>query len=88
MLEISSNIENVFYLLSASLFIIGLKQLASPATARNGNRLASIGMLIAIIITIVKYTNTNFEWIIIGFFIGGILGLVFSRYVQMNSMPQ
>ena len=88
MLEISSNIENVFYLLSASLFIIGLKQLASPATARNGNRLASIGMLIAIIITIVKYTNTNFEWIIIGFFIGGILGLVLSRYVQMTAMPQ
>jgi len=88
MLEISSNIENVFYLLSASLFIMGLKQLASPATARNGNRLASIGMLIAIIITIVKYTNTNFEWIIIGFFIGGILGLVLSRYVQMTAMPQ
>jgi NAD(P) transhydrogenase subunit beta len=87
-LEISSNIENVFYLLSASLFIIGLKRLASPATARNGNRLASIGMLIAIIITIVKYTNTNFEWIIIGFFIGGILGLVLSRYVQMTAMPQ
>ena len=88
MLEISSNIENVFYLLSASLFIIGLKQLASPATARNGNRLASVGMLIAIIITILKYTNTNFEWIIIGFFIGGILGLVLSRYVQMTAMPQ
>tara|TARA_B100001146_G_scaffold225192_1_gene247516 strand:- start:1430 stop:2827 length:1398 start_codon:yes stop_codon:yes gene_type:complete len=87
-LEISSNIENAFYLLSASLFIIGLKRLASPATARNGNRLASIGMLIAIIITIVKYTNTNFEWIIIGFFIGGILGLVLSRYVQMTAMPQ
>ena len=76
MLEISSNIENIFYLLSASLFIIGLKRLASPATARNGNRLASVGMLIAIIITILKYTNTNFEWIIIGLFIGGILVLV------------
>ena len=88
MLEISSNIENIFYLLSASLFIIGLKRLASPATARNGNRLASVGMLIAIIITILKYTNTNFEWIIIGFFIGGILGLVLSRYVQMTAMPQ
>ena len=88
MLEISSNIENIFYLLSASLFIIGLKRLASPATARNGNRLASVGMLIAIIITILKYTNTNFEWIIICFFIGGILGLVLSRYVQMTAMPQ
>jgi NAD(P) transhydrogenase subunit beta len=88
MLEISSNIENIFYLLSATLFIIGLKRLASPATARNGNRLASIGMLIAIIITIVKYTNTNFEWIILGFIIGGILGLALSRYVQMTAMPQ
>ncbi len=63
MLEISSNIENIVYLISASLFIVGLKRLASPITARNGNRLASLGMLIAIVLTILKYTDNNFEWI-------------------------
>ena len=57
MLEISSNIENVLYLISASMFILGIKRLASPATARNGNRLSSIAMLIAIIVTVLKYTT-------------------------------
>ena len=66
MLEISSNIENILYLISASMFILGIKRLASPATARNGNRLSSIAMLIAIIVTVLKYTETNLEWIILG----------------------
>ena len=88
MLEISSNIENIVYLISASLFIIGLKRLASPTTARNGNRLASLGMLIAIIVTILKYTDNNFEWIIIGIVIGGLLGIILSKYVQMTAIPQ
>ena len=61
MLEISSNIENIVYLISASLFIVGLKRLASPVTARNGNRLASLGMLIAIVLTILKYTDNNWD---------------------------
>jgi len=88
LLEISSNIENIVYLISASLFIIGLKRLASPTTARNGNRLASLGMLIAIIVTILKYTDNNFEWIIIGIVIGGLLGIILSKYVQMTAIPQ
>jgi len=88
LLEISSNIENIVYLISASLFIIGLKRLASPITARNGNRLASLGMLIAIILTILKYTDNNFEWIIIGIVIGGLLGIILSKYVQMTAIPQ
>ena len=88
MLEISSNIENIIYLISACLFIVGLKRLASPITARNGNRLASLGMLIAIVLTILKYTDNNFEWIILGIVIGGLLGIILSKYVQMTAIPQ
>ena len=88
MLDISSNIENIIYLISASLFIVGLKRLASPITARNGNRLASLGMLIAIVLTILKYTDNNFEWIILGIVIGGLLGIILSKYVQMTAIPQ
>ena len=88
MLEISSNIENIVYLISASLFIVGLKRLASPITARNGNRLASLGMLIAIVLTILKYTDNNFEWIILGIVIGGLLGIILAKYVQMTAIPQ
>ena len=88
MLEISSNIENILYLISASMFILGIKRLASPATARNGNRLSSIAMLIAIIVTVLKYTETNLEWIILGLIIGSSIGIILSRYVQMTAMPQ
>ncbi|MQG07072.1 MAG: NAD(P)(+) transhydrogenase (Re/Si-specific) subunit beta [SAR202 cluster bacterium] len=84
----SSNIENIIYLISASLFIVGLKRLASPITARNGNRLASLGMLIAIVLTILKYSDNNFEWIILGIVIGGLLGIILSKYVQMTAIPQ
>ena len=88
MLEISSNIENILYLISASMFILGIKRLASPATARTGNRLSSIAMLLAIIVTVLKYTETNLEWIILGLIIGSSIGIIFSRYVQMTAMPQ
>jgi len=88
LLDISSNIENIIYLISASLFIVGLKRLASPITARNGNRLASLGMLIAIVLTILKYSDNNFEWIILGIVIGGLLGIILSKYVQMTAIPQ
>ena len=88
MLEISSNIENILYLISASMFILGIKRLASPATARNGNRLSSIAMLIAIIVTALKYTDTNIQWIIIGLIIGSFIGVILSKYVQMTAMPQ
>ncbi|MBA46905.1 MAG: NAD synthetase [Dehalococcoidia bacterium] len=84
----SSNIENILYLISASMFILGIKRLASPATARNGNRLSSIAMLIAIIVTALKYTDTNIQWIIIGLIIGSFIGVILSKYVQMTAMPQ
>ncbi|MEC7837787.1 MAG: NAD(P)(+) transhydrogenase (Re/Si-specific) subunit beta [Chloroflexota bacterium] len=88
MLEISSNILNILYLISASMFILGIKRLASPATARNGNRLSSIAMLIAIVVTVLKYTETNIQWIIIGLIIGSFIGVLLSKYVQMTAMPQ
>jgi H+-translocating NAD(P) transhydrogenase subunit beta len=88
LIDISSNVENILYLISAALFIIGIKRLASPATARTGNRLSAIAMLIAIVITVVKYTETNIEWIIVGLIIGAFIGVILSKYVQMTAMPQ
>tara|TARA_B110000438_G_scaffold163004_1_gene156059 strand:- start:665 stop:2062 length:1398 start_codon:yes stop_codon:yes gene_type:complete len=88
LIDISSNVENILYLISAALFIIGIKRLASPATARAGNRLSATAMLLAIVITIVKYTETNIEWIIVGLIIGSFIGIILSKYVQMTAMPQ
>ncbi len=88
MIDISTNIENVLYLISASIFIIGLKKLSSPRTARNGNRLSALGMLIAIIATTLKYTDINIEWILVGLIVGATIGSVLARYVEMTAMPQ
>ena len=88
MIDISSNVENILYLISAALFIIGIKRLTSPVTARAGNRLSSVAMLLAIVITIIKYTDTNIEWIIVGLIIGSFIGIILSKYVQMTAMPQ
>ncbi len=78
----------LLYLLSAALFIFGLKRLSSPATAVSGNRLASVGMLIAIIATLVFGEILSFEWIIGGIIVGSLIGAVLARRVQMTGMPQ
>ena len=71
------NIEliiNLSYIISAILFIYGLKMLSSPATARNGNMLSSIGMLIAVTVTLFHNDIIDYKWIILGIaivFLGG-----------------
>jgi len=76
------------YLLSAILFIVGLKRLSSPATARRGNRLAAIAMLIAIVVTLLDESILTFEWIIAGMVIGALIGATMARLVKMTDMPQ
>ena len=61
------NIVDIAYLIAAVSFIYGLKMLSHPKTARNGNIIASIGMLIAIIATVLLGTNLNFSMVIIYF---------------------
>jgi proton-translocating NAD(P)+ transhydrogenase subunit beta len=78
----------LLYLLSAVLFIYGLKGLSSPATAVFGNRLASVGMLVAIVATLMFGDIISFEWIIIGMIVGSAIGAVFATRVQMTGMPQ
>ena len=78
----------ISYLIAASLFIYGLKFMSSPATARKGNMLASIGMLIAIVVTLIDKEIVSFEWIIVGLVIGSLIGAVSARKVQMTAMPE
>ena len=82
---------NLAYVISAILFILGIKKLSSPKTARNGNTIASIGMLIAIIATVVSPGSgieLDFKLIAIGIIIGSIIGATFAIRVQMTQMPQ
>ncbi len=76
------------YLIAASLFIIGLKRLAAPATARQGNFISAIGMLIAIVVTLFDRQILSFQWIVVGGVIGSAMGLWMARAVKMTAMPQ
>ena len=79
---------NLAYVLSAVLFILGIKRLSSPKTARNGNALASTGMLVAIIATLISFDLLDYKLIIIGMGIGGVIGILFATRVEMTQMPQ
>jgi len=76
------------YLVAASLFIVGLKRLSSPRTARRGNLLGAIGMLIAIVATLLNQEIVSFTWIVAGILIGSAIGLWLAKNVKMTSMPQ
>jgi NAD(P) transhydrogenase subunit beta len=76
------------YLTASALFIIGLKQLGSPATARKGNGIAAIGMLIAVVATLLDRQILNYEMIAVAIAIGSIIGAVMAQRVEMTAMPQ
>ena len=76
------------YLVSAICFIYGLKMLSHPKTARNGNMIATLGMLIAIVTTVLSGTMLNIKMIAIAMVVGSIIGAFFAIRVEMTQMPQ
>ena len=82
------NLDSILYVLSSILFIIGIKRLSHPKTARSGNFIASLGMLIAIITTLVSNSTVDLELIAIGIIIGSVIGAFFAIRVEMTQMPQ
>jgi len=83
----------IAYILGSVSFILGLKMLSGPRTARAGNLLAAGGMSIAIIATIFLYEEDgqklgNFGWIFSGIFLGGIIGTLVAKKVKMTAMPE
>lgn len=87
-MEIINNIILVSYLVSSVLFILGIKNLSSPKTARKGNFYASLGMLLAIVATLFDQNVLTFEWIIIGLIVGSAIGTILALKVEMTGMPQ
>ncbi len=79
---------NLAYIVSAILFIYGLKELSSPATARRGNIISSVGMLIAVSVTLLAQGIIDFRWIAIGVIVGAIIGVFAARIVAMTAMPE
>jgi NAD(P) transhydrogenase subunit beta len=76
------------YLVSACLFILGLKRLQSPVTARQGNQMAALGMLVAVVATLFLYEILTPVEMIVATVIGGGIGAVLARRVEMTSMPE
>ncbi|GAC1634875.1 MAG: NAD(P)(+) transhydrogenase (Re/Si-specific) subunit beta [Chloroflexota bacterium] len=78
----------IAYLAASLLFILGLRLLTSPVTARDGNRVAAAGMTIAVIATFFQAHLTNFPLIVAGMVVGAAIGIGSARQVKMTAMPQ
>ena len=78
----------VTYLVASGLFILGLRSLTKPDTARQGMHYAAIGMLLAIVGTLVQHEIVRYDWIIGGLILGTIIGIPLGTRVPMTAMPQ
>ena len=76
------------YLLASILFILGLKGLSHPETAKRGMHMAEFGMLMAIIGTLMHFEIVSYTWIIVGLLLGSTLGAAMGVWVPMTAMPQ
>jgi NAD(P) transhydrogenase subunit beta len=88
MLDVRESGIAIAYIVAAVLFIFGLKRLSSPATARSGNQLAAIGMVLALAATLFDRQIISFWIIAAGTLVGAAIGIYFARTVQMTAMPQ
>ena len=82
---------NISYLLGATAFVIGLRQMSTPATARKGNMLATIGMSVAILATLflpITGADNNYVWILGAMTLGGVIGYISAMKIEMTAMPQ
>ncbi len=78
---------NFSYIIASVLFILGIKMLGSATTARRGNLISAIGMLLAVVVTLLK-GGLDFTWIIAGLVIGTAIGGIWAKKVEMTGMPE
>ena len=87
-MHVSQNWIDIAYLIAACLFVVGIKGLTKPKTAVRGNLLAAAGMGVAAVVTLLNEHIVTYEIIIAGVVVGGLIGAVMAKKVQMTSMPQ
>ncbi len=83
--------ESIFpalYILAAAGFILAIKWMNSPATARRGVIVGEIGMVLAVVGTLLRHEVVNYEWILIAFFVGSAIGVPIAYYMPMTAVPQ
>ena len=76
------------YLVASVLFVLGIRRLSSPRTARSGNLLSAVGMGVAIVATLSHHEIVDFRGIVAGVVIGGTIGAIAAARVRMTAMPQ
>jgi NAD(P) transhydrogenase subunit beta len=87
-MEISVNTQAVAYLVSAVLFILALKGLTNPASARRGNYYGMAGMVLALVATLLGHEVRDYGFIVAGVVGGAVIGAVLAARIQMTAMPQ
>jgi NAD(P) transhydrogenase subunit beta len=85
---VSREVTNLLYLITIVTFILALRFLSNPATARRGNQIGAAGMLVAIVVTFLQKGINSYWEIIVGMVIGGAFGAFAARKVHMTAMPQ
>ena len=84
-------ISGLLYLVATALFVLGIKRLSKVRTAQSGNQLAAVGMLLAVIVTLVAPEGgIALDWttVVIGLLLGGVVGGVMAKRVEMTGMPE
>ncbi|MAH89203.1 MAG: NAD synthetase, partial [Pelagibacterales bacterium] len=84
----NENFSAILYLISSVFFILALKGLSSPETARRGNIFGILGMLIAVITLLLQPNTSNFIPVIICILLGGAIGTTLGLKIKMTAMPQ
>ncbi len=84
----SDSLSALFYLIASICFIMALRGLSSPETARGGNLYGIAGMAIAILTTLAMPQVVSFWLIVVGLLIGGTIGTYIARQIQMTALPQ
>jgi NAD(P) transhydrogenase subunit beta len=84
----SDNLIQIAYLVAAVLFVLGIKGMTKPKTAVRGNILSSVGMLVAVVVTLLSRDIISYTWIIAGVLVGSAIGVLLAVKIRMTAMPQ
>src|SRR6202167_904413 len=87
-MKLDDTLLPILYMLAAIGFILAIKWLNSPATARRGVIVGEIGMLLAVVGTLLRFEVVNYQWILIAFFLGAAVGVPIAYIMPMTAVPQ
>jgi len=85
---VNPQLLTLIYIVAAALFILSLKWLNTPATARRGVRMGELGMLLAVIGTLLRHEVVDYQWILVALFVGSAIGVPLAYLMPMTAVPQ